>query len=260
MFRGSPGLVGVAAGQLPEAPGLLWSFKTEGPVKSSAAIEGGRVFVGSDDGNVYALELASGKKVWAFKTQGPVESSPLVLKGKVYFGSTDANVYAVDAKSGKQVWKYETGDKILSGPELVPAGGGRSVGAGGQLRFQALLFRSDTGKTNWTYETGNYINGSPAVANGTDRLRRVRRGGACDLAGDGEKVKEIDAGAYIAASVAVVENRAYFGHYENEFLCVDLAAGNVAWRFKDRPFPYFSSPAVVGDGCWWADATSGCIA
>src|SRR6478609_8603336 len=114
MFRGSPGLVGVAAGQLPEAPGLLWSFKTEGPVKSSAAIADGRVYVGSDDGNVYALELGSGKKVWAFKTQGPVESSPLVLRGKVYFGSTDANVYAVDAKSGKQVWKYETGDKILS--------------------------------------------------------------------------------------------------------------------------------------------------
>ena len=41
MFRGSPGLVGVAAGQLPDAPGLQWSFKTEGPVKSSAAIDGG---------------------------------------------------------------------------------------------------------------------------------------------------------------------------------------------------------------------------
>jgi eukaryotic-like serine/threonine-protein kinase len=60
-------------------------------------------------------------------------------------------------------------------------------------------------------------------------------------------VKEIDAGAYIAVSVAVAENRAYFGHYENEFLCIDLAAGNVAWRFKDRPFPFFSSPAVIGD-------------
>src|SRR3954454_7347538 len=78
MFRGSPSLVGVAAGKLPDAPALLWSFKTEGPVKSSAAIEGGRAVVGSDDGNVYALDLANGKKVWSFKTAGPVESSPLV--------------------------------------------------------------------------------------------------------------------------------------------------------------------------------------
>src|SRR3954449_13391488 len=70
MFRGSPSLVGVAAGKLPDAPSLLWSFKTEGPVKSSAAIDGGRTFVGSDDGNVYALDVANGKKVWSFKTTG----------------------------------------------------------------------------------------------------------------------------------------------------------------------------------------------
>jgi outer membrane protein assembly factor BamB len=44
-----------------------------------------------------------------------------------------------------------------------------------------------------------------------------------------------------------MNNRAYFGHYENEVLCVDLRAGEVAWRFKDRPFAYFSSPAVVGE-------------
>src|SRR5690349_3340310 len=62
MFRGSPGLVGVAPGRLPDALGLLWSFKTGGPVKSSAAVEGGRVFIGSDDGFVYAIDLESGKK------------------------------------------------------------------------------------------------------------------------------------------------------------------------------------------------------
>src|SRR5690349_16595766 len=86
MFRGSPGLVGVAGGKLPDTLALQWTFKTEGPVKSSAAVDGGRVFVGSDDGQLYALDLATGKKVWAFKTEGPVESSPLVLNGRVFFG------------------------------------------------------------------------------------------------------------------------------------------------------------------------------
>ena len=68
MFRGNPALSGVAQTQLPEKPSLLWSHKTDGPVKSSAAIVGGRVFVGSDDGQVYALDLAEGKRLWAFKT------------------------------------------------------------------------------------------------------------------------------------------------------------------------------------------------
>jgi len=45
-------LLGVSPVKLPKDPVLLWTFKTDGPIKSSAAIEGGRVFIGSDDGNL----------------------------------------------------------------------------------------------------------------------------------------------------------------------------------------------------------------
>ena len=40
MFRGNPALLGVARDPLPEKPALLWTFKTGGPVKSSAVISG----------------------------------------------------------------------------------------------------------------------------------------------------------------------------------------------------------------------------
>ena len=60
MFRGSQALTGIAEGRLPDKLSLLWSAKTGGPVKSSAAIAGGKVFVGSDDGNLYAFDLARG--------------------------------------------------------------------------------------------------------------------------------------------------------------------------------------------------------
>src|SRR5690349_15246210 len=55
MFRGGPSLLGIARVNLPKAPALLWTFKTQGPVKSSTAIADGRAFIGSDDGNIYAL-------------------------------------------------------------------------------------------------------------------------------------------------------------------------------------------------------------
>jgi eukaryotic-like serine/threonine-protein kinase len=64
---------------------------------------------------------------------------------------------------------------------------------------------------------------------------------------DGAKVKEVEAGAYIAGSGAFEGNRFYIGHYENEFLCADLDAGKITWRYKDRAFPYFSSPALTKD-------------
>src|SRR5262245_51885132 len=81
MFRGSPALLGLAGGDLQKDLSLLWTYKTGGPVKSSAAIVGGKVFIGSGDQHVHAVELAGGKKLWSFKTEGEVESSPLVIEG-----------------------------------------------------------------------------------------------------------------------------------------------------------------------------------
>ena len=92
MFRGGPALLGVASGSLPSKLHLLWTFKSAGPVKSSAAIQSGRIFIGSQDGNVYSLRFADGKKIWAFKTGGPVESSPLALESMVFVGSSDAEI------------------------------------------------------------------------------------------------------------------------------------------------------------------------
>src|SRR5258705_6837334 len=74
MFRGNPSLTGVSQAVLPVKLTSAWTFKTQGPVKSSAAIVNGQVFIGSGDGNLYALDLQSGKKQWAFKTEGPIES------------------------------------------------------------------------------------------------------------------------------------------------------------------------------------------
>src|SRR6185369_16272013 len=77
MFRGNSALTGVAAGSLPDKPVLLWTFKTGGPVRSSAAVVGNRVFIGSDDHSLYAIDLATGKKSWAFDAASAVGSSPL---------------------------------------------------------------------------------------------------------------------------------------------------------------------------------------
>lgn len=248
MFRGDPALLGVAPGRLEAKPALQWSFKTQGPVKSSAAIAGGRVFVGSDDANVYALDLASGKKIWAFKTEGSVESSPLVLDGRVFVGSSDNSLYALSAADGKLLWKYATEDKILGAPNWVksPKGEANWVLVG-SYDNKLHCVEAATGRSNWVYDTGNYINGSPAVAAGVTVF------GGCDAVlhvlslADGRPVKEISADAPIAGSAALDHDHAYFGHMENEFWCVDLAKGTNVWIYKDRGFPYYSSPALTKD-------------
>ena len=41
-----------------------WHFYTEGPVRFAPTIDGGRVYVASDDGYLYALDLATGELAW----------------------------------------------------------------------------------------------------------------------------------------------------------------------------------------------------
>ena len=266
MARGGPDLRGLADGTLATPLALRWTFKTTNAVKSSAAIAAGTVFIGSDDGNLYALDLASGAKRWAFKTDGRIEATPLVLDGTVYVGAADFKLHAIDAKTGTEKWSYATEDKILGGANwfrsrtgaaalLPPNAGDRSVappGATGALRilvgsydFKVHCVDAATGAKVWTFETSNYVNGTPAVAEG-----RVVFGG-CDGnlhavdAETGREIASIEAGAYIAGSPALVGPRAYAGHFGEEVLCADLPASNMIWRAKQPNAAFFSSPAVT---------------
>src|SRR2546430_10920243 len=109
MFRGNLSHTGVYDGAgVPKLSGVKWKFHTKGYVISSPAIANGIAYVGSTDGNLYAIELENGAQKWKFKTDARVVSSPAVDSGIVYFGSYDGKFYAVDAVSGQLKWKFAT--------------------------------------------------------------------------------------------------------------------------------------------------------
>jgi outer membrane protein assembly factor BamB len=72
-------------------------------VFSSPAVANGVVYVGSVDGNVYALNASTGAKLWSFNAGDVVASSPAVANGVVYIGSFDNKVYAFDQTGGALV-------------------------------------------------------------------------------------------------------------------------------------------------------------
>ena len=85
---------------------LKWAF---GFPDASAAwapptVAGTRVYVGSQNGTVYALDAALGCIRWTFAASGGVRTAIVVGNGLVYFGDTAANVYAVDATTGARRW------------------------------------------------------------------------------------------------------------------------------------------------------------
>ena len=80
---------------------VAWSFPTGGSVQCSPAVADGVVYVGSQDGNVYALDAATGAQAWSFPTGAPVTfSSPAVADGVVYVGSNDGKVYSFTLAGG----------------------------------------------------------------------------------------------------------------------------------------------------------------
>jgi outer membrane protein assembly factor BamB len=70
-----------------------WTFVTRARVESSPAIASGRVFVGSNDGRFYVLNLSNGAKVWEFNAGAPLSASPAIANGRIVIGSQDGKLY-----------------------------------------------------------------------------------------------------------------------------------------------------------------------
>jgi len=101
---------------------IVWRYAdedTEFPFYSSAALAGGRLFVGGRDKVLHAIDAASGARAWTFATRARVDSSPVVAGGRVYVGSSDGRLYALDAASGKKVWEFEIGTAVTASPAVA---------------------------------------------------------------------------------------------------------------------------------------------
>jgi len=155
------------AGPAPSNGQLLWNYSvgTAGVIYSSPAIVNGVVYVGSEGGNLYALNATTGVKLWNYSTGGSIWSSPAVANGVVYVGSNDSNVYALNATSGVKLWNYTTGSVVYSSPAYT--NGVVYVGSeGGNL----YALNANNGTKLWNYTTDGEVFSSPAV-----QRRRLRR-------------------------------------------------------------------------------------
>ena len=142
-----------------------WIFSTNGQVHSSPAISSdGTIVVGSDDNNVYAIN-PDGTQKWVYSTSGDVRSSPAIgSNGSVYIGSDDGFLYSLDSGGGLN-WGFNAGSAIQSTP-AIDSNGNIYFGSDDGLFYSI----NKSGSLNWSYTTGGPIKSSPAISQTKVRL------------------------------------------------------------------------------------------
>ena len=95
---------------------IVWEHRVTGPVDWPVAVAGGMVFVGLRDARVLALDVDTGDVRWEYHTGGPIHGSPVVDRGELYIGSDDFGIYALDAMTGEKRWMYRTDGRVASSP------------------------------------------------------------------------------------------------------------------------------------------------
>jgi len=125
-------IAGLEAADVPRLQ-LKWAFAYPNATRarSQPVVVGNSVFVGSQDGMIYVLEISSGCVRWTFKADAEVRSAISIEPRKTdgqergpsaYFGDFEGNVYALDASSGELLWKSSLEDHhnvtITGSPKL----------------------------------------------------------------------------------------------------------------------------------------------
>ena len=226
----------------------LWRFRA-GVIETSPLLAGGRVYFGSWDHRVYALDARTGRLAWSFATGDRVKGGVALAGRTVYAGSYDGQLYALDARSGRLRWTAGGGrlGRLYATPSVAH---GRLFVSSTNGRVYAF---SLSGNELWWVQTGSYVYSPAALAGGTAYVGSYDHRLYALSQATGRTRWAFDAGAPISGAPTVIGGLVYFStcgscsSYESDArarrtFALDAATGRLVWRFPDGEY----SP-VIGD-------------
>lgn len=150
----------------PIAHDLLWTFDThkepnsQSLVGSSPAIVNGVVYIGSDDGELFALNAYTGDLIWN-RTLGYLStSSPAVVDGVVYVSVWEGTNYALNASNGEVIW---SNNRRYSGSSPAVVDNVFYISESGNV----TAMNATNGEYIWRYYIGTNGGNTPIVADGS---------------------------------------------------------------------------------------------
>jgi len=236
--------------------------------------DAGRLYAGTGDAEVLALDATSGTIAWRRKVSAPVRGAPTVISGRVIVITIDNQTTALSAEDGAPVWSH-TG--ILETAGLLGAASAaadRTVAVVPYSSGELFALRVENGRPLWS-----------------DNLATVRRAGALSSMTDIEGLPVIDSGQVLAIGhsgrMAAIEARTGTRQWEqelggvdtpwpagrsvfiltndNQVVALDRTSGRVRWvaaleRYvdpEDRSEPIVYRGPVLAGGLLWLTSSTG---
>jgi outer membrane protein assembly factor BamB len=207
------------------------------------------------NGFVVAWDAKTGREKWRFDT-APIESSPLLKNGRLYVGSWDHKVHALNADTGKQIWSFQADDQVNTsaaywrGRIFIATDGGTlySLAARtGKLLWSAQS-QSKFGSREFWYATPTVAYGRVYIGN-TDGTMYVFG------AKSGRLLWARPLGTYIYGAAAVYNRRVFVGTYDGKFYALDAATGDTIWQINARGAVH-AAPTVIDGLVYYAVCSS----
>lgn len=209
-----------------DGPKPLWTFQCEDEIRGTPLLEGGRIYVGAYDNNLYVIDATDGSFLWKYASEGAIVSRPVVNGNTVYFGSEDQRLYAVSTDSGKLSWVYTTEGPIRSSPAF--ANDQLYIGSDDGFLY---AINTQTSRLTWKFEAGGEIRSSPVVAAdhiyfGTDL------GDFYCLTPAGQPRWRSKAKRSIMCAPVISRGTVFFTSLDAQTYALDAKSGYVIWRFR----------------------------
>ena len=140
--------------------GGAWVVDVAERAEASPLVTNGRMFVVTANGQILALDPATGSMLWTFKPDVSFggKRGIGIGDGLLFAGLRDSSVIAISQETGRIVWTYQHGPEVPSqGMSSAPAYGNGVVVAvvslgDNFLRGRAIAIDAKTGKGLWTFE------------------------------------------------------------------------------------------------------------
>ena len=242
----SPGAKGIDGEVVDFAAGfgrVRWRT-TIGPSESSPLYVDGRVYVGDWNGDVWALDGHSGRKLWRYRTGGAVKGGVAYASGRLYVGSYDGHLYCLST-GGKLVWRA-SGQGNLGGSGTFYSTPAVAYGRVyiGSTDGKVYSFGAQSGKLRWSHGTGGYVYASPAVSKGLVYAGSYSKRFYAFDAATGDVTWSFSADGPISGSATVLGGVVWFATLAGTTYALDARTGKQLWTFPDGKY----TPVVAVPG------------